>query len=637
MTSIPPHIAEEAHAVALSGLIAGSWYAARYPDVAATGLKPSQHYTWFGARMDRNPIWSVDTRFYRQTNASRMRPGENPVLYHVREGREQGRHLRDLGQLAAVHRLVRHLWGGRTEEAAEALHAVLGSSDHGERPRFAALVHLAGRADFDGRTGEAAALMARTELDTPGEAGSKRALMRRGILADRLGEADAARGFLTRVPGRAGPDGAPEPDPDAALALANLAGDDDARREALDALYRLRGLETLTGPRGRFEFAGLDAEPASSGLPYLGLVSVVVPAYRAQGSLAAALRSVLRQSYPHLEVIVVDDASPDDTFAVAEAVAAEDARVRAVRAPRNGGAYAARNIGLGLARGAYVTTHDADDWSHPRKIEAQLRCFMADPEVMANAVCWARARPDMRFTTNWRLEDYVLHLSYSSLMMRREAADALGPWDEVRTGADSTQLWRLQRFVGAHGFARVAPDTPLAFGLDEEGSLTRAKDTHLVSNYHGLRHVYREVMRHHIDTAPDPNDPAARAAAMALVPARMRGLPEPEGPLDLLLRCDLFDGRAVARLAEVLAQGRGGRRVGLLHEPTLASDARGFAPALWPLVDGERVRLLTEDPGPEGALEEKRVEAGPEPLVTPAEDVDMTGSPEPNWAEEGDG
>ena len=633
MTSIPEDIAQEAQAIARSGLIAGSWYAATYPDVSATGLKPSEHFAWFGSRMGRKPIWGLDTRFYRETNAQRMGPGENPVAYHLREGRALGRPLQETTQVYAVQKLARHLWGALPGEAAEALRAVADGAEQGERARFVALVELAGRADFDGRTEEAAAILARTEAETPRHAATKAALMRRGMLAERLGEAEAARGFFEAVPRRAGPAGEPEPDPDAMLGLANLEPDAAGRLAAVNALHARRRLEPLAPVGPAFDFAGLGAAEARGGLPYLGLVSVIVPAFRAAGSLPTALRSLAAQSYPHLEIIVVDDASPDDTLAVAEAAAARDPRIRPVRAPRNGGAYAARNVGLGLARGAYVTTHDADDWSHPRKIEAQLRSFLADPEVMGNAVFWARARADMRFTTNWRLGAAILHLSYSSLMLRREAADALGPWDEVRTGADSEYLWRLQRVFGPGGFAHVEPDTPLAFGLDEDGSLTRSKATHLASNYHGLRLTYREVVRHHIATARDPNDPAARAASLARVPLRMRGLPEPEEPLDLLATCDLFDRRAVERLAAILAE-RPDARVGVLHEPTLASDGRRFAAALWPLIDGERVRLLTEDPGPGGAR--GRVRAAAEPLVTPPGDADMEDA-DPSWTEEGDG
>ena len=633
MASIPQEIAEEAQEIARSGLIAGSWYAATYGDVSASGLKPSEHYAWFGARMGRRPMRTFEAEFYRETNAARMAPGENPVSYHIREGRSLGRPLREWSQVITVRRLERHLWGALTAEAREALTAIAASPEQGQRARFEALVQLAGRADFEGRPEEGAALLARTQGETPRHADTKFALMRRGVLAARLGELDAARSLFERVPPAAGA-GA---DSDAALGLANLAASDEARLEGLNGVLARRGLETLRPQPGGLSFAGLDAGEAPGGLPYLGLVSVIVPAHRAAGSLRTALRSILRQSYPHLEVLVVDDASPDDTHEVARAIAAEDPRVRPLRSPRNGGAYAARNIGLAEARGDYVTTHDADDWSHPRKVEAQLRAFLADPETMGNAVFWARARPDMRFTTNWRLSHAILHLSYSSLMMRREAADVLGPWDEVRTGADSEYLWRLQDTFGRRGFAEVMPDAPLAFGLDEEGSLTRSSATHVVSNFHGLRLIYREAARHHIATASDPNDPGARAAHMARVPPRMRGVPEPTGPLDLLVACDLFDDRAVERLAAILAEHPSGR-AGILHEPTLRSDGRRFAAALWPLVDGERVRLLVDDPGPEGARVRVRAEGEPSvgALVTPPEDADMTGSAEADWTEEGD-
>ncbi|MEQ8357009.1 MAG: glycosyltransferase [Kiloniellaceae bacterium] len=90
-------------------------------------------------------------------------------------------------------------------------------------------------------------------------------------------------------------------------------------------------------------------------------VSVLLPAYNAAGTLAAALRSVLEQSLSAVEVIVVDDASEDETLALAKAVADDDARVRVLQAPRRAGAAAARNLALAAARGDWLALLDADD------------------------------------------------------------------------------------------------------------------------------------------------------------------------------------------------------------------------------------------------------------------------------------
>ena len=91
------------------------------------------------------------------------------------------------------------------------------------------------------------------------------------------------------------------------------------------------------------------------------VISVVMPVYKAEKTLRAAAGSILSQSYGDLELILVDDGSPDGSAALCDEIAAADARVRVVHLPQNGGASAARNAGLALAQGEYLLFMDADD------------------------------------------------------------------------------------------------------------------------------------------------------------------------------------------------------------------------------------------------------------------------------------
>lgn len=90
-------------------------------------------------------------------------------------------------------------------------------------------------------------------------------------------------------------------------------------------------------------------------------VSVVIAAYCAEHHLSAAVSSALAQDEPPLEVIVVDDASPDRTLEVARQLADADSRVRVLALPVNAGPGAARNLALDTARGDWVAVLDADD------------------------------------------------------------------------------------------------------------------------------------------------------------------------------------------------------------------------------------------------------------------------------------
>lgn len=110
-------------------------------------------------------------------------------------------------------------------------------------------------------------------------------------------------------------------------------------------------------------------------------VSVVIPAYKCADAIGRAVSKALDQSHPPLEIIVVDDQSPDD-IASALAPFHADERVRLIRHAHNQGAAAARNTGIDAARGRFVAFLDADDEWLPEKLAAQMADVMAqgDPD-----------------------------------------------------------------------------------------------------------------------------------------------------------------------------------------------------------------------------------------------------------------
>ena len=99
------------------------------------------------------------------------------------------------------------------------------------------------------------------------------------------------------------------------------------------------------------------------------LVSVIVPIYKVAEYLDSCVRSLTEQTYPDLEIILVDDGSPDDCGAMCDAWAAKDRRIRVVH-KKNGGLSDARNAGLQAATGSFVSFIDGDDLVKPDFVEA---------------------------------------------------------------------------------------------------------------------------------------------------------------------------------------------------------------------------------------------------------------------------
>lgn len=124
--------------------------------------------------------------------------------------------------------------------------------------------------------------------------------------------------------------------------------------------------------RGRHKWRR-DRSPA-----FAELVSVIVPCYQQAQYLGEAIESVLAQTYPHLEVVVVDDGSTDNVGAIASRYPG----VRCIREP-NSGPAAARNAGIRNSNGDFLVFLDADDRLLPNGVEAGVRALEARPECAA--------------------------------------------------------------------------------------------------------------------------------------------------------------------------------------------------------------------------------------------------------------
>jgi glycosyltransferase involved in cell wall biosynthesis len=111
------------------------------------------------------------------------------------------------------------------------------------------------------------------------------------------------------------------------------------------------------------------------------LVSVLIPVFNVERYLAAALDSMLRQTYPQLEFIIINDGSTDRTAAILSEYQSVDARVRVLHNETNVGIVGSLNRGLDAAAGAYIARMDGDDVSEPDRIERQMRYLEQHPDI----------------------------------------------------------------------------------------------------------------------------------------------------------------------------------------------------------------------------------------------------------------
>ena len=269
---------------------------------------------------------------------------------------------------------------------------------------------------------------------------------------------------------------------------------------------------------------------AGGALPQLAargpLVTVLMTTFRTGIRASAAIASVLAQTHQNLELIVVDDASGDDTPLLARAWADRDPRVRCVVLPRNVGTYAAKRIGLEYASGEFVTCHDSDDWSHPEKIARQLAPLLSNRSIAGTVSNLVRMQDDGVFHA--RAVYPLMRLNPSSLLFRRkQVLEAAGVWDCVRTGADSELLARLRVVFGPKAIMKIAQ--PLSLGSHRPNSLMTATDTgHSEHAMSPQRLAYWEAWsRWHIDVLAGGQTPYLATDLRSSASNRPFPAPEP--------------------------------------------------------------------------------------------------------------
>ena len=112
------------------------------------------------------------------------------------------------------------------------------------------------------------------------------------------------------------------------------------------------------------------------------LISVIVPIYKVEKFLSRCVTSIMEQSYKNLEIILVDDGSPDECPAICEEFAKKDSRVVVIH-KENGGLSDARNIGLDMAKGDFISFVDGDDYIAPNMFETLITAALTNDADIA--------------------------------------------------------------------------------------------------------------------------------------------------------------------------------------------------------------------------------------------------------------
>lgn len=271
------------------------------------------------------------------------------------------------------------------------------------------------------------------------------------------------------------------------------------------------------------------------------LVSVILPTFDRADRVGQAIASVRAQTYEAFELLVVDDASTDDTAARVAAIA--DRRVRLLRQPENRGVAAARNRGIAEASGALIAFLDSDDAWAPTKLERQVALARRRPDRVGLFYTGLHVREDGATKTwtphargaVWRemLHDNLVHFGTSSVLLRREALEAVGGFDESLPAIEDHELWtRIARFYEID----FVPDPLITYWNEDEPTGEARRSRRFEANIRarrmyldrygaeaaeaGVKHrLHLESARRHL-TAPDGRAGDARLHLLKALHAR---------------------------------------------------------------------------------------------------------------------
>lgn len=189
-------------------------------------------------------------------------------------------------------------------------------------------------------------------------------------------------------------------------------------------------------------------------------ISVILPVYNGGEFLAKAIQSVLNQTYPHFEFIIINDGSTDDSDTIIKSFA--DERIVYVR-QENKGLGATLNEGLLKAKGEFIARQDQDDISYPQRFERQIGFLNKHPEILLTGT-WARILKNLQEEMGYHkhsCSSALLHFDmlfdnpfvHSSVMFRKEAITKAGNYSNARDVYEDFDLW--SRFLNYGKLANI--------------------------------------------------------------------------------------------------------------------------------------------------------------------------------------
>ena len=208
------------------------------------------------------------------------------------------------------------------------------------------------------------------------------------------------------------------------------------------------------------------------------LVSIVLPTYNGERYLRESLDSIIAQDYAHFELIIVDDASTDETPQISEVYAKKDRRISVIRNAKNRKLPGALNVGFSLARGALYTWTSDDNMYRPGALNTMVSFLRAHPEIDLVYTSYSTIDDGSKVIRRMDVEgpDYLWRTNVigGCFMYRKEMAEKTGLYDESRFVVEDYEYW-----LRAARHAKIAQLKEDLYLYREHGASLTAKYSHV--------------------------------------------------------------------------------------------------------------------------------------------------------------
>lgn len=221
------------------------------------------------------------------------------------------------------------------------------------------------------------------------------------------------------------------------------------------------------------------------------LVSIITPSYNSAHYIQKTIDSVINQTYPNWELLVIDDCSSDNSVAIIENLSELDSRIKLVKLDKNSGAAVARNTGIEHAKGRFIAFLDSDDTWNPDKLEKQIE-FMLTNDYAFTYTAYHKVNEKGKYLSQVKIP---LKTSYNDLLKTCVIGCLTAMYDAKKLGKITFPLIRKRQDFAL--WLKILKKVPFAYGLDEYlANYTVRNDSISANKFKAAQynwHLYRKI------------------------------------------------------------------------------------------------------------------------------------------------